>query len=171
MAGRVRARHLTFDEERRLMTALKKGPLCAVVIVSIHAGLRYDELLNLRKQDVDFNRNVINVKNSMDDQRRAVPMELIVRKTLLKLCRQISSERIFVNHRTGAMDGSVKKTFAAACRAAGIYPLTFHDLRYTFGVRLAARGANASKINELIGCAEARSKINCLSIAATKSDK
>src|SRR5687768_9169481 len=44
-----------------------------------------------------------------------------------------------------------KKSFSAACREAGIANFTFHDLRHTFGTRLADAGVDVVKIKELMG--------------------
>src|SRR5687768_18472890 len=44
-----------------------------------------------------------------------------------------------------------KKSFSAACREAGITNFTFHDLRHTFGTRLADAGVDVVKIKELMG--------------------
>jgi len=41
--------------------------------------------------------------------------------------------------------------FRAACREAGITNLAFHDLRHTFGTRLADAGVDVVKIKELMG--------------------
>jgi integrase len=41
------------------------------------------------------------------------------------------------------------KSFSAACRAAGITNVTFHDLHHTFGTRLADAGLDVVKIKEL----------------------
>jgi ATP dependent DNA ligase-like protein/integrase-like protein len=45
----------------------------------------------------------------------------------------------------------IKKSFSAACREAGITNFTFHDLRHTFGIRLADAGVDVVKIKELMG--------------------
>ncbi|HKO44151.1 MAG TPA: tyrosine-type recombinase/integrase, partial [Pyrinomonadaceae bacterium] len=45
----------------------------------------------------------------------------------------------------------MKKSFSAACREAGITNFTFHDLRHTFGIRLADAGVDVVKIKELMG--------------------
>jgi len=45
----------------------------------------------------------------------------------------------------------VKHSFTSTVRAAGVEDFTFHDLRHTFGTRLAASGADVVKIRELMG--------------------
>ena len=48
-------------------------------------------------------------------------------------------------------DSDVKKSFSATCREAGINNFSFHDLRHTFGTRLADAGVDVVKIKELMG--------------------
>lgn len=52
---------------------------------------------------------------------------------------------------TGTQYADVKKSFSAACRRAGITDFRFHDLRHTFGTRLADAGVDVVKIKELMG--------------------
>jgi integrase/recombinase XerD len=56
-----------------------------------------------------------------------------------------------MNSRTGMSLTDVKHGFGSACREAKIHNLTFHDLRHTFGTRLADAGVDIVKIAELMG--------------------
>lgn len=50
------------------------------------------------------------------------------------------------------MDGSrVLKRFKAALRDAGVRDVRFHDLRHTFGTRMAAAGVPMRTLQELMG--------------------
>ena len=60
-------------------------------------------------------------------------------------------EYVFTNPDTGTRYTDIKKSFSAACREAGITNFTFHDLRHTFGTRLADAGVDVVKIKELMG--------------------
>jgi integrase len=60
------------------------------------------------------------------------------------------AEYVFVNpDKTRYTD--VKKSFSAACREASVTDFTFHDLRHTFGTRLADAGVDLVKIKALMG--------------------
>ena len=79
-------------------------------------------------------------------------MEPIVREALLELNQyRGNAEYVFTNPDTGTRYADVKKSFSAACREAGITNFTFHDLRHTFGTRLADAGVDVVKIKELMG--------------------
>ena len=56
-----------------------------------------------------------------------------------------------MNPDTGTRYADVKKSFSAACRKAGITDFRFHDLRHTFGTRLADAGVDVVKTKELMG--------------------
>jgi integrase len=50
----------------------------------------------------------------------------------------------------------VTKRFQAACRAAGVRPIRFHDLRHTFGTQMAASGQPIRSIQEFLGHADSK---------------
>jgi integrase len=149
-----RTRHLSFAEEDRFFAKLTddRQHLRTLVTVAIYSGPRRGELLKLRWSNVDFDLNTINFTETKTNKDRSVPMDTIVRDALLKLREQAgSAEYVFTNPDTGTRYTDIKKSFSAACREAGITNFTFHDLRHTFGTRLADAGVDVVKIKELMG--------------------
>jgi integrase len=149
-----RTRHLSPAEEDRLMAALsgRRSHLKPLVTVAIYTGMRRGELLKLRRSHVDFGLNVINVKQTKTGKDRTVPMDVAVRETFVGLCEGLSDDDfVFMNSRTGVQLTDVKHGFKSACRDAGVLDLNFHDLRHTFGTRLADAGVDIVKIAELMG--------------------
>jgi integrase len=76
-----------------------------------------------------------------------------VRSVLLARKREAKpdAEFVFINPKTNKPYGDIKKAFSAACRKAGISNLHWHDLRHTFGTRLAEAGFSEATIAELMG--------------------
>lgn len=149
-----RTRHLSFEEEDRLFAKLRgeREYLRPLVTVAVYAGPRRGELLKLRWSNVDFDLNTLNFKETKTNKDRSVPMEPMVRTALLELRESAcDAEYVFVNPDTGTRYADVKKSFSAACREAGITDFRFHDLRHTFGTRLADAGVDVVKIKELMG--------------------
>jgi integrase len=108
--------------------------------------------LNLKKSQVDFQRNVINVPNAKTGRDYPVPMNKEVREVMLQLVRENpASEHVFVNQKTGRPYTRIKRAFATACELAKITNLHWHDLRHTFGTRLAEAGCSEATIAELMG--------------------
>ena len=65
---------------------------------------------------------------------------------------------VFAHPQTGnALDRSkVTKRFKEACVDAKVRPIRFHDLRHTFGTRLAASGQPLRMIQEFMGHADSK---------------
>lgn len=114
--------------------------------------MRRGDQFNRCKSQVDFQRNVIRVPNSKTGKGYPVPMNEDVRRVMLELAQENpESEYLFVNPDTGKPYCDLKKGFAEACRLAGITNLRWHDLRHTFGTRLAEAGCSEATIAELMG--------------------
>lgn len=154
-----RTRYLLDEEEPRLFAQLTgdRAHLREMVVVAVGTGMRLGDQLNLRKGQVDFQRNVINVPNAKTGKDYPVPMNQEVREALLRLTRaNPASEFVFVNPRTGRPYTCIKRAFAAACLGAKITGLRWHDLRHTFGTRLAEAGCSEATIAELMGHTDPR---------------
>jgi integrase len=149
------------------------GPVLRVlVLAAAMTGLRQSELLGLRWRDVDWIAQRIRVRNtyvrgehSGDGKsdlstKRSVPMADRLARELDRWSRRTAyradSELVFGHPETGnPLDRSkVTKRFKAACRAAGVPVIKFHDLRHTFATRLAASGQPLRLIQEFMGHAD-----------------
>jgi integrase len=56
-----------------------------------------------------------------------------------------------VINQEGSMINSLRSSFPAALRRAGIQDFRFHDLRHTFASHMIMRGASLKEIQELLG--------------------
>jgi integrase len=140
------------DEDEVFLHAQVLRLLASIITLAVYAGPRRGELLKLLWTEVDFALNTINFKKTKTNKDRSVPLEPIVREVLSELHETGSgSEYVFVNPDTGTLYTEVKKSFASACREAGITDFRFHDLRHTFGTRLADAGVDVVKVKELMG--------------------
>lgn len=150
-----RRRRYLLDEEEPLLLAACAGRLehlRPLIVVAVGTGMRRGDQLSLRKAQVDFQRDVIWVPNSKTGREYAVPMSPEVQDVMREALRKNpESEYVFVNPATGEPYLDLKKGFAAACSVAGIRNLHWHDLRHTFGTRLAEAGCSEATISELMG--------------------
>ncbi|HYX28118.1 MAG TPA: site-specific integrase [Pyrinomonadaceae bacterium] len=152
-----RYRYLAPDEEAALMEKLidKRVHLHAMVIVALGTGLRKREQLNLRRDQVDFFRNVVIASRTKGKRNREVPMNVLderVKPILMRLCgKKRADEFVFVNPDTKKPYTDIKRSFATACDKAKIRDLEWHDLRATFCTRLALTGYDAFTIKAIMG--------------------
>jgi hypothetical protein len=152
--SRHQSRVLVPASEAALFAALTgdRQHLRTLVTVALYSGPRRGELLKLCWSNVDFDLNAINFTEKKTNRDRSVPMGPIVQEALLDLRAQAGdAEYVFTNPDTETRYTDIKKSFSAACREAGITNFTFHDLRHTFGTRLADAGVDVVKIKELMG--------------------
>lgn len=152
-----RRRYLLDEEEPRLLAACEGtlAHLRRMIIVAVRTGMRRSDQLNLRKSQVDFQRGVIWVPNAKTGKEYPLNMSAELREIMLALVRENpTSEYVFVNTDTGRPYIDLKKGFAKACSKAGITDLHWHDLRHTFGTRLAEAGYSEATIAELMGHAD-----------------
>ncbi len=154
-----RYRYLYREEEPELKGALT-GPrdhLFDLVSVAIGTGLRKNEQLGLKVEQLDFARNVIIATRTKAGKNREVPMNSEVREVLLRLARHKRfGDYVFVSPKTGTRFKDIKHSFQKACELAGIEGLVWHDLRATFGTRLGEAGFDAFTIAQLMGHSDVR---------------
>jgi integrase len=124
-------------------------------IVAVETGLRaWTDLLNLRWSSVDFDGGFIRVVMQKTKCEAEVPMSTACRNAL-RVCqsRCIASVYVFVDAR-GRRFGQtrIRRGFLLAKKLAGITRrFRPHDLRHTFGCRLADRNISLQKIAKALG--------------------
>jgi len=152
-----RYRYLLPEEEPILMNVLvnKRAHLKGMIVVALGLGLRKREQLNLRRDQVDFSRNVVIAARTKGRKNREIPMDVLnpeVRNILLNLCDgKKPDDYVFENPKTGKPFTDIKRSFQTACRMVGIENLWWHDLRATFCTRLALARYEALTIMMLMG--------------------
>jgi integrase len=116
--------------------------------LAVYAGLRLGEVAGLRWDRIDFDRGLIQVDRSYEGPTkskhvRAVPIapELADKLKRWRFATGAASKGYVI-----AIDGEpigertdMAKRTRRACKAAGVNPVTFHQLRHTFASHLAER--------------------------------
>jgi integrase len=150
-----RERVLSDDEESRLFDSLGENYLVKnIVTVALHTGMRRGEIFNLRWFDVDFKRELIQVRESKSGKKRLVPMNVTI-KGLLSGVERIS-EYVFASPKTNGKLTDIKHSFVSALRKAEIEDFCFHDLRHTAASRMADAGADAFTLMKILGHSDIR---------------
>jgi len=152
-------RCLSVDEEARLLAVVERnsrhGILPEAIVIAINTGMREGEQLNLRWSDVNLKDRVLFIRKSKTHRQRKIPMNEAVYKAVKNLPRYDAKPTsfIFVNEATGAVyerfNGTLWKH--AVKKAELTEHLRWHDLRHTFGTRLAEKGVAITDIAALMG--------------------
>lgn len=133
-------------------------------------GLRQGELLGLRWRDVDFAAKKVRVVSpyvrgefadpKSEGSGRSVPMADRVSHALARLHDDTlfsgAADLVFCHPETGnPLDRSkLVRRFAQAIDRADLSKVTFHELRHTFGTRMAAAGVPIRTIQQWMGHAD-----------------
>ena len=121
------------------------------MVLAIGTGMRRGDLFNLTWEKVDFQRGLIYVPNSKTGKNYSVSMSEDVRSTLKQIRSSVRGGGYVFNSDTVKPYTDVKHAFRTACQLVGIENLHWHDLRHTFGTRLAEAGCSEATIADLMG--------------------
>jgi integrase len=164
-------RFLEAEEIEALLRAVPDDELGRVervmYLTAAMTGMRQGELFALRWRDVDWTAARIRVRRNYvrgefvtpksKRSARSVPLASRVAAELERLYQRSPYQRdddlVFAHPATGKpIDRSkLLKRFKAALRRAAVREVRFHDLRHTFGTRMAAQGIPMRALQELMG--------------------
>jgi integrase len=130
-------------------------------------GLRQGELLGLRWRDIDWSAGRVRVRRAWvrgemgtpksKRSSRSVPLALTLAAELerhfQRSAYQDDDDLVFAHPDTGApLDRSkLLKRFKTAAKRAKLRNMRFHDLRHTFGTRMAGAGTPMRTLQEWMG--------------------
>lgn len=160
-SGAGRNRHLTADEEQRLVAscAQHSNPMLSwLVRVALHTGMRVGEIQTLRRDQVDLSRRIINLEQTKNGSARTVPLSekatATIREALENPIRPDDTDLIFWGE--PGRDGTRRPyEFRPAWRLmlerADIKGLRFHDLRHEAVSRLVEAGLGDQEVAAISG--------------------
>ena len=135
----------------------------AIMEVLYSCGLRASELVNLKINDIDFNRDEIKVTGK-GEKERILPLGRAAKNAILNYLQirhnpdkdKTSGHdvpELFLNYRGGSLTTRslqriVRKYLIKLARAAGTNP---HILRHSFATHLLENGADLRAVQELLG--------------------
>jgi len=147
-------RYLTKDEEARLFKVLPEY-MVNIVTTALYTGLRKDNILNLKWEQVDFKLMNIEVLENKGNKHIIIPIV----KPLLNVLTKIYNPNnifVFVNPETNNRYYEIDRCWRACLKKAKIKNFRFHDLRHTVGTRLAEKGVPINVIKEILGHSDIR---------------
>jgi len=124
--------------------------------LGIDCGLRRQEFINLNWEDINFDENSINIKNSKGRKNRVVYFNSNL-KELLSLYRKLSGKYISAlirgAHGKRITKCSLQNIISRIFKESKTYRknLTLHSLRHTYAERLRKKGIDLPTISKLLG--------------------
>lgn len=145
---------LSKKEILRMIEQTKNPKHRTMIELLYGTGMRVSELVRLKMFNIDFDRNLILIKQAKGDKDRIVPLPkklrpiLVLQKNLKK-----SVDFLFTNYSGGRLcEASVQKVVNNSAVRSGIQKkVSPHTLRHTFATHLLEAGTDIRYIQSLLG--------------------
>lgn len=139
-------RVLSFEEQRLYLMAATQ-PLQTIAVLMIETGMRPSEILNLKCQDVNLSKNVLQVvEGKTKAARRKIPLSKRA-KTVLAPYIKYGPESVFPDQTITTLDYYHLK----AVELSGIAYCRLYDLRHTFATLHIENGTDVVTLASLLG--------------------
>lgn len=159
--GEGRVRWISHEEAASLIQAAEQEPkaphLADFIRLALNTGCRAGELLGLEWRRVDLQAGLIHLEpdHTKTGKRRSVPMNRTSRDAIVNRlrfrARMCPGSRWVFSREDGSRIQSVKRSFATACRRAGIEDFRIHDMRHTCAAWLVSAGVPLTEVRDLLG--------------------
>ncbi len=159
MKNRELPKVLTKEEVKEILKSVKNLKHKSIIFLSYSSGMRIGELLNLKVEDLDFERKMIHVRDAKGRKDRYT----ILSDNMTKIIRRYLSnfrpkEFLFEGQYGGKYSsGSVAKFWKRALAETRVkYAYPFHSLRHSFATHLLENGTDIRYIQQLLGHSSSR---------------
>ncbi len=123
-----------------------------VLALLYYAGLRLSEVINLKWDDIDFERELIHIKQSKGEKERVVFLHKKLKELLLEYGIRKSGLVLISERGKAYNERTIQQIVKNAARKAGIKKrVTPHTLRHSFATHLLEGGADIRYIQQLLG--------------------
>lgn len=130
-ASKPKTRYFSEDDFDKLV-AQCDGAIKFIVEFDVETGLRMEELLSLRWQEVDWQEKRIHILDTKNGKDRFVPLSGRALELLQQQLQRKLGPEYVIAKKNGERYSIPEKTFKLACKKANI-KYSLHDLRRTFG--------------------------------------
>lgn len=145
---------------------LKHRVLFAVIY---DCGLRISELINLKINDVDFDRHIVHIRQSKHKKDRYVPISKLALKGLKQYLTTTNPVTWLFNGKIRGQQASragVRHAFRSCIKKAGIKKeVCIHTLRHSYATHLLEMGLDIVSVKEQLGHADIATTMMYLHIA------
>ncbi|MBI5729867.1 MAG: tyrosine-type recombinase/integrase [Ignavibacteriales bacterium] len=148
---------LNEEEVVRIFNAVSNLKHRTMLMLAYASGLRVSEVVSLKVEDFDIDRNMIHIRGAKGKKDRYTLLPVSLKETLHRYWKEYNlgkSGWLFPgakpNYHLAAQ--SIQHVFERSVRQAGITkPVSMHTLRHSFATHLLEHGTDLRYIQELLG--------------------
>lgn len=142
---------LSKNEIERMVKVTKNINHRLIILIGYSAGLRLSEIINLKWQDIDFEREIIHIHQSKGKKDRIVMLSKRVKQEL-EMIEQTASYVCISNRGKKYTERTIQEIITTAANKANIRKrVTPHTLRHSFATHLLEAGTDLRYIKNLLG--------------------
>lgn len=144
---------LTGEEIKKMIDVTSNIKHRLVLKILYGCGLRVSEVVNLKKQDLNFDENLIHIKLAKGKKDRFVKIPEKLKEELKSYCILSQDEILFPSNRGGKLTKkTIGKIVENSAKKAGIKKQVYpHLLRHSFATHLLEQGTDLRIIQKLLG--------------------
>jgi len=168
----------TKEEVKKFLAQAKDHKYYIIYFLAVNTGMRRGELLGLKWEDIDFNKNKIKVKRQVQRTDkglifkkpkskagyRIIPITKNIMKELKRQKIRQSEKKLGLGENFNALNlvcsnivgnpvepTKIYKYYKEISREAGLPEIRFHDLRHTFASLFLETGGNIKTLQQILG--------------------
>jgi integrase len=175
------------EEVIKFLSFAKTNPYFLVFHLAIFTGMRQGEILGLRWEDVDFEKGVINIRQTLSHDGKtflagaktktsirtiSLAKETLVllkthkltfnKKRLLLGCSFIDKDLVNCTSIGNQLNpANLRRSFIKLTEGAKVPKIRFHDLRHTHATLLIQNGTNVKVVAERLGHSNVKITLDC----------
>lgn len=144
---------LTIDEIKKLIESTSNIKHKLILKLMYGTGLRVNEVVNLKKVDLNFQERLIHIKLSKGKKDRFVKIPDSIKQDLEAYSKLNEQEILFPSSRGGKLTtATIQKIVKNSAKKAGIKKRVYpHLLRHSFATHLLEQGIDLKIIQKLLG--------------------
>jgi site-specific recombinase XerD len=143
---------LSREDIQKMILATKNLNHRLIIQIGYAAGLRISEIVNLKWEEIDFDREIIHLKRAKGKKDRVVMLSKKVKENLINLDLKKDGHVFKTNRGKKYSQRAIQKILENASKKAGIKKkVTPHMLRHSFATHLLEQGTDIRYIKDLLG--------------------
>ena len=144
-----RNRRLEHNELELLLDGCRESRvwwLSPLIQLAIETGMRRGELVNIKKENINFDKQTLHIPVTKNGEPRTIPLSGKAVQILLSIKTQKKEERMFP-----VTGNALRLAWGRLKKRAGITDLRFHDLRHEATSIFFEKGLNVMEVATITG--------------------